>query len=214
MRTDPNAAPFAGTGSRGYPLAMPRKMASPSARDSLRQLLCSCRVERISGSDHAFPRLTPDHQRFCEELEHSLREHLSCSLEQIFCPWDSHPLRFENSALYPDFWISILSLNPVGDQRVAYPGVVIEVLSRNKSRAIFARKLNIYRSMPDVREILVIDIVAGRAQLYRRTGSRCWTLDDVETGTAVMLHTIDFELTPIPGMSGKKRRTRPGRSDH
>lgn len=106
-----------------------RCISSPFSRPGSRTRISSCSApviqdvhEIIDGVVQPIPRPSKAYEPICEALENALREHLACSLEQVFTARDRRPLCTDRSTLYPDFWVSILCGDPAKKQRVAYPG--------------------------------------------------------------------------------------------
>jgi Uma2 family endonuclease len=155
--------------------------------------------EIIDGLMQPIPRPSKAHESICEALENALREHLACSLEQVFTARDRRPLCTDRSTLYPDFWVSTLCRDPVNEQRVAYPGLVIEVLSPFREKVDRGAKLHAYREIDSVQELLVIDPARGRSELYRRCGPRQWQFTDVDRSEPIHLDSIGMSLEGLPG---------------
>lgn len=155
--------------------------------------------EIIDGLMQPIPRPSKAHESICQALETALREHLACSLEQVFTARDRRPLCTDRSTLYPDFWVSTLCRDPVNEQRVAYPGLVIEVLSPFREKVDRGAKLHAYREIDSVQELLVIDPARGRSELYRRCGPRQWQFTDVEGSEPIHLESIGISLESLSG---------------
>ena len=155
--------------------------------------------EMIEGLMQPIPRPSKAHDAICKKLEAALREHLACSLEQVFTARDRRPLCTDRSTLYPDFWVSTLCRDPVNEQRVAYPGLVVEVLSPFREKVDRGAKLHAYREIDSVHELLVIDPARGRSELYRRCGPRQWHFTDVDRSEPIHLDSIGLSLEGLPG---------------
>lgn len=155
--------------------------------------------EIIDGLWYRFPRESKHHLGTCERIEKLLKEHLSCSLEQVFTKRDGRPLCSSSSTLYPDFWVSTLARNPTLEQRVAYPGLVIEVVSPTREKVDRGAKLRAYRSINSVQEILLIDPIKLSSEHYVRIDGNQWRFSDVPSGVSVNLESIGFSIQPIEG---------------
>lgn len=153
--------------------------------------------EIISGLVYPLPRPSRAHESVCAHIEKVLREHLVCSMEQVFTLADRRPLCTDDSTLYPDFWISTLSRDPVADRRVAFPSVVIDVLSPAREKVDRADKLRAYRSIASVRELIVVDAKRRRCERYARTGETKWDFSEASCGDCVRIDAIDFEFDPF-----------------
>ncbi|MFT3848505.1 MAG: Uma2 family endonuclease [Propionivibrio sp.] len=153
--------------------------------------------EVIEGVWYGVQKRSNAQQAMCRRLELILRAHLQCSLEQIFVPSDNHPLCTLTSTLLPDFWVSTLSPEPSKELRVAYPGLVIIVLSPQREKVERGAKLKALRSIRSVKEILVIDTTRQCGEHYRRIDERDWAIEDFGKNDLVHLKSIHLCFSPF-----------------
>lgn len=146
--------------------------------------------EVIEGLSYRFPRESKAHLEICARVERQLKEFLCCSLAQVFARRDRRPLCTGNSTLYPDFWVSTLAVSPARERRVAYPGLVIEVLSPAREKIDRGAKLRAYRRIETVREILFIDPIKRCSEHFVRIDEAAWKFADVPAGGSVFLESI------------------------
>jgi len=153
--------------------------------------------EIIAGLWYPLPRPSKAHEAVCAHIEKVLREHLACSMEQVFTLADRRPLCTDDSTLYPDFWISTLSKDPVADQRVAFPSVVIEVLAPAREKVDRADKLHAYRSIPSVQELIVVDTKRRRSEKYVRIGENTWEFSEVHSEDRIYIEAVACAFDPF-----------------
>lgn len=146
--------------------------------------------EVIEGLSYPFPRESKAHQDICARVGRQLKDFLCCSLCQVFTRRDRRPLCTGKSTLYPDFWVSTLAASPARERRVAYPGLVIEVLSPAREKIDRGAKLRAYRGIQTVREILFIDPIKGCCEHFVRINESTWRISDVPAGGSIFLESI------------------------
>jgi len=153
--------------------------------------------EVIGGVWHPIPLESMTHQKVCSAIEAELRSYLSCSLEQVFTRAERRPLCAPDSTLYPDFWVSTLSTNPAKERRVAYPGLVIEVLSASREWVDRGAKLRAYRAIGSVREIILIDPIQRFSEQYLRLDDSSWRFKEISSGNEIFLESIGGSIRPV-----------------
>lgn len=72
------------------------------------------------------------------------------------------------------------------------PALVVEVLSKGTEAYDRGDKLDVYRTVPSVREIVLVRQDRRAVQVWRREGAR-WTVEDVAEGT-LALASVDAEV--------------------
>ena len=73
------------------------------------------------------------------------------------------------------------------------PTLIVEVLSPSTSRHDTREKLPLYRQIPSVQEILIIDSTRRRAELWHREGD-AWRVRDIIGDGALRFHALDVEI--------------------
>ncbi|HTL90451.1 MAG TPA: Uma2 family endonuclease [Leptolyngbya sp.] len=82
-----------------------------------------------------------------------------------------------------------------GTTTVTNPQVIAEVLSKSTQNYDQGDKFTAYRSIPSLREYLLIDQVQFRVMQYTKTDAGSWILTETEGETATLtLQTIAFQL--------------------
>ncbi|WP_194270335.1 Uma2 family endonuclease [Thauera sp. 2A1] len=162
--------------------------------------------EIVDGMMHLIPTPSRVHKSICSAIEKTLRDHLACSLEQVFTMRDKRPLCTERSTLFPDFWVSTLSIDPIADRRVAHPGLVIVILSSSSVRTDNVARIHAYRTIETLKELLVIDPAQRHSELYTRINRNTWVMTDIEDADEIHLETIGLTLTGTPGLIHKGLR--------
>lgn len=88
-----------------------------------------------------------------------------------------------------------VSCRPLGehDRSVADPVLIVEVESPDTVRPDRGVKIDRYRQVPSVRQILLVSSEERRIQLWRREGVR-WTVEDVIGEAALRLESCELEV--------------------
>lgn len=79
-------------------------------------------------------------------------------------------------------------------QLLGDPQVVVEVLSPSKSSFDQKVKLEEYRGLPGIREVLLVDPERERVRLVRRTGPDGWTDRWLDAGSDVELSSLGLTI--------------------
>jgi len=74
------------------------------------------------------------------------------------------------------------------------PRLVIEVLSPGTEAFEREKKFAAYRTIPSLREYLLVDPASGRLELYRRNPENQWVLHAPEGDTPLELSSIELTL--------------------
>jgi Uma2 family endonuclease len=101
-----------------------------------------------------------------------------------------------------DLAVTCVAANPAR-RYVAEPGMIIEVLSPSTALHDPGRKLDHYRQLPSLKEILLVASEERRVQHWRRRGSR-WVVDDLIGDAELRLASVPhpFPLAAIHEGSG------------
>ncbi|MEY6433031.1 Uma2 family endonuclease [Thioalkalicoccus limnaeus] len=86
---------------------------------------------------------------------------------------------------YPDVMVSCDARDRVAEHYLEHPILIVEILSPGTEAFDRGAKAAAYRLLPALREYVLIDIAARRAEAYRRTEEGDWLLHDCrpEDGT-------------------------------
>lgn len=103
----------------------------------------------------------------------------------------------EQSIRFPD--VSVYCNNPAAPgnetkRLLGDPQVVVEVLSPSTARHDQKTKLDEYRDLPGVREIVFVDPDRERVRVVRRTGERGWADDWLQPGDDVALPSLALTI--------------------
>lgn len=106
----------------------------------------------------------------------------------------------ERVQVYPDISVSCdeRDVYDDGDDEIAYPCLVVEVLSPSTERIDRGRKLRDYQTCPFLQEYVMVNMEHQAVELYRR-GKEGWTHHRFEGDADVELISIDarFPLTAV-----------------
>jgi len=98
---------------------------------------------------------------------------------------------------YPDIMVIAGKLIFQGDRTdiVTNPILVAEVLSQSTKNYDKGEKFDFYRSIPELREYILIDQYKVHVMQYYKTDSGSWLLTDYQTADAVLkLASIDLQI--------------------
>ena len=123
----------------------------------------------------------------------SLMTQLKGSPCQVF----AHSMKLKISAdtiLYPDVFVTCDAADLRTDQVFTAPTVVVEVLSPSTQSYDRGSKFTLYRSLPSVREYMLVDPDTREVQLFRRGADGLFTLHDMTGREQIRLDSVDCEL--------------------
>ena len=123
----------------------------------------------------------------------SLKSQLKGSPCRAFA--DSMKIRIGvDTILYPDVFVTCDAADLRTDQVFTAPTVVVEVLSPSTQSYDRGSKFTLYRSLPSLREYMLVDPETREVQLFRRGVDGLFTLHDLTGRERVHLEGIDCEL--------------------
>ena len=79
---------------------------------------------------------------------------------------------------YPDVVVSCDPRDHAADQFIAYPTLIIEVLSESTAAFDRGKKFAAYRTLPSLREYVLVDIETRRVEIFQRTPENDWLLHE------------------------------------
>ena len=99
--------------------------------------------------------------------------------------------------VYPD--IMVIQGKPVyegaGTTTVTNPLLIVEVLSKSTSNYDKGDKFLYYRSLPDLREYVMIDQYAYHVEQFAKTSEGKWFLSELESADALLsLASVEFKI--------------------
>ncbi len=83
---------------------------------------------------------------------------------------------------YPDVVVSCDPRDHAAGQFIAHPTLIVEVLSESTAAFDRGNKFAAYRSLPSLREYVLVDIEARRLETFRRTPENDWLFHESLSG--------------------------------
>ncbi len=99
--------------------------------------------------------------------------------------------------MYPDIAVTCdpRDLADLRRRVLAYPSLVIEVLSPSTALYDQHGKFDLYRQMPTLREYVLVDSIADRwVEVRRKDDAGAWSVTTYSNIQAVHLHTLGMAL--------------------
>lgn len=96
---------------------------------------------------------------------------------------------------YPDAFVTCSAADSKDPLIKREPMLVVEVLSPSTAAYDRGDKFQAYRTLPSLREYLLIDTDRRRCDLHRLGDDGLWVLHPSEPGFSVLLTSVDLELT-------------------
>ena len=153
------------------------------------------RHEYLDGEIYATAGGSPDHAALAAEVIGLLRAQLPPS-----CRAFTSDLRVRIPATglstYPDAAVVCGRTLRAADDSLAVtnPVVLVEVTSASTEDYDRGEKLRHYRSLPSVREVLIVSHAGPRLTLHRREASGTWTAQEAARGESVELASLGARL--------------------
>lgn len=149
------------------------------------------RYEFYRGETFAMVGGTLRHNRVILNLAGRIADHLDGTACQVFA--EGVKVQLEDAVLYPDVMVTCGTGYSGSDQAITDPSLVIEVLSPSTSGYDKRDKFLLYRSLPSLREYVLIDPVDRRVEVFTLTPAG-WLLTDQTTADTMTLTSIDLTL--------------------
>ena len=99
-----------------------------------------------------------------------------------------------DTILYPDVFVTCDAADLRTDQVFTAPTAVVEVLSPSTQSYDRGTKFTLYRSLPSVREYMLVDPDTREVQLFRRGADGLFTLHDMTGREEIPLDSVGCEL--------------------
>jgi Uma2 family endonuclease len=175
------------------------------------------RYELIGGEVVAMAAALPAHARIVTNLGGAIGQRLQPPCLAFTGAGVVRPDR-QDHFYVPDLLVTCTPIPP-GARDIPEPCLVIEVLSPTTRRQDRDVKLDGYRAMPTVAEILFVWSDERRVQLWRRDGAR-WIVEDAIGDALLQLESVDAAVPlamiydnvpfeePEPGAAPRQRRRR------
>lgn len=136
---------------------------------------------------------TARHNRVVLNLASRIGDHLDGTACQVFAENMKVQLADEG-ILYPDVMVTCGNAKAGDEQVVTDPKLIIEVLSPSTTGYDKRDKFILYRSLPSLREYVLIDPARRHVEVFTRTDAGAWLLTDQTQSDALWLASIDCRL--------------------
>lgn len=155
------------------------------------------RHEYIAGEIFAMTGASIRHNVIAGNLFAELRTHLKGTPCRALIEGVKLRLRKEQSYFYPDVMVTCEDrLQELDSQQqiVEAPLVVIEILSPTTEATDRREKLRAYRTLPSLKEYLLVSQEQAQVEVYRRRGDIGWDIITYEPGDTVEIASLEIKL--------------------
>lgn len=155
------------------------------------------RHEYIAGEIFAMTGASIRHNVIAGNLFAELRTHLKGTPCRALIEGVKLRLRKEQSYFYPDVMVTCEDrLQELDSQQqiVEAPLVVIEILSPTTEATDRREKLRAYRTLPSLKEYLLVSQEQAQVEIYRRRGDIGWDIITYEPGDTVEIASLEIQL--------------------
>ena len=112
-----------------------------------------------------------------------------------------------DTVLYPDVFVTCDASDLRTEQVFTAPTLVVEVLSPSTQSYDRGSKFTLYRSLPSLREYMLVDPDTREVQLFRRGSDGLFTLHDLTGREQVALDSVGCELLASDVFDGVEPQT-------
>ena len=155
------------------------------------------RHEYIAGEIFAMTGASIRHNVIAGNLFAELRTHLKGTPCRALIESVKLRLRKEQSYFYPDVMVTReerLQALDSQQQIVDAPVVIIEILSPTTEATDRREKLRAYRTLPSLKEYLLVSQERAQVEIYRRRGDIGWDIITYEPGDTVEIASLELKL--------------------
>jgi Uma2 family endonuclease len=153
------------------------------------------RHEFVAGEIFAMAGAGDAHVTAALNLAMALRQHLAGTPCRTFISDMKLHVQAADAYFYPDVMVTRGAADAASPLMKQEPMLVAEVLSPSTAAYDHGEKFAAYRRIASLREYLLIDPDAHRADLYRLGTDGLWVLHPAEPEAGVRLESVDLELT-------------------
>ncbi|WP_199873108.1 Uma2 family endonuclease [Ideonella sp. A 288] len=125
----------------------------------------------------------------------ALRAHLRGTPCRTFITDMKLRVEAADAYFYPDVMVTCSAADVADPLVKREPVLVVEVLSPGTAACDRGDKFAAYRTLPSLREYLLVDTESRRCDLYRKGADCLWVLHPVEPGQAVPIDTVGLTLS-------------------
>jgi len=154
------------------------------------------RHEYLAGTIVAMAGGSIEHGRLIGQIQYLLRGALSGKPCVVLASDVRVRIRAADRASYPDVLVVCgeIRKDPEDPHAIVNPTVIIEVLSDSTAAVDREEKNADYRRLPSLGEYVLISQRERSVEVYRRSGPRRWTLEELIAGERIQLAALEVEL--------------------
>ena len=123
-----------------------------------------------------------------------LKQHLRGSPCRTFISDMKLRIDAQDTVFYPDVMVSCDTRDRTLTHHIESPLLVLEVLSASTERFDRGHKFQVCRTLPSLREYVLVDIPLRRTEVYRRNPQGVWELHEFAGDQAVVLASVELQL--------------------
>ncbi|MDD2744252.1 MAG: Uma2 family endonuclease [Rhodocyclaceae bacterium] len=156
------------------------------------------RNEYIAGEIFAMTGASIRHNVIAGNLFAELRSHLKGTPCRALIEGVKLRLRKEQSYFYPDVMVTCenrLQELDSQQQTVEEPVVVIEITSPSTEAIDRREKLRAYRTLPSLKEYLIVSQDRAQVEIFRRRGDIGWDIITYEPGDIVEITSLELKIS-------------------
>ena len=156
------------------------------------------RNEYIAGEIFAMTGASIRHNVIALNLASTIRAHLKGTPCRALIEGVKLHLRKEQCYFYPDVMVTCENrLQELDSQQqiVEEPLVVVEILSPSTEAVDRREKLRAYRTLPSLKEYILVSQDKAQVEIYRRRGDIAWDIITYEPGDTVEIASLELKLS-------------------
>ena len=162
------------------------------------------RYEFYRGETFAMAGGSARHNRVVLNLASRIGDHLDGTSCQVFAT--SMKVQILDRVLYPDVLVTCAKADAGNERTVPNPRLIIEVLSPGAKGCDKRNKFILYRTMPSLREYVLIDPARRQVEVFTLAKDGAWWLTDQTQAGELTLSSIDCKLPIKSVFKGVSRR--------
>ncbi len=150
------------------------------------------RHEFLSGETFAMVAGTARHNRVILNLAGRISDHLDGTRCQVFT--ENMKVQVAEGVLYPDLMVTCGKALAGDEQVILDPQLIIEVLSPSTKGYDKRDKFILYRSLPSLREYVLIDPTKRQIEVFTLAQAGTWLLTEQTQANELTLTSLDCKL--------------------
>lgn len=150
--------------------------------------------EFVRGEVFAMAGAEEPHVTVSMNVAMGLRQHLRGSPCRVFMLDMKLRVAEADAYFYPDVFVTCSAADAANPKIKSEPLLVVEVLSPGTAAYDRGDKFMAYRSLPSLREYLLVDTTSRRCDLFRRGADGLWVLHPFERGESVLLESLQLDM--------------------